>query len=310
MDGLKLYNTGHKEGFGSMTMCLINSYIVALEYNLPYLYTPLINIGELGNHPFTQDEWDDQWNEYISKCLLKSTSVETIDQTINISYLSLSSYLSTYTETDKNIVLNLYWRELKSVLDSNNNLFVKYKALFNFNYFSTDCLANLKVKLPHYENIGMTFDNVKHDESQMNVAIHIRKQSKTDSDCDPVREFYTPNSSISNWIGMYIKELINMSNKIIISIHSQIGNGKIEDFDELVQIAPNRIILHLDEHPIKTLHSLITADVFIMAKSTFSLVASVYAKGQVVIKSGFVHRTSPTVLTLINPSDIKRLKIE
>jgi hypothetical protein len=106
-----------------------------------------------------------------------------------------------------------------------------------------------------------------YDPNKVNVAIHVRRGDITK---EKYAERYTTNAEI-----LYVQQQIaSLQCDFAFHVFSQ---GKPEDFKELAGLT-----LHLDEDPLDTFHHLMTADVLVMAKSSFSYAAALLSDGIIV----------------------------
>ena len=131
------------------------------------------------------------------------------------------------------------------------------------------------------------------------MAIHIRRGeiSKEDS------KRYTSNRFVLNIIKRIYAVLNDLRAGPVFHIFSQ-GNP-----DEFTDINFNGVVLHLKECPFTAFYHMVSADVLIMAKSSFSYSAALFSKG-VIIYLPFWHTPLQNWLVVNKKGgfDIKKLK--
>jgi hypothetical protein len=108
------------------------------------------------------------------------------------------------------------------------------------------------------------------------VGVHIRRGDVGEHD---LPERFTHNSTIVRQIDQLARALAAVPHEIHV-----FSEGCQEDFGEI----RNRAVLHLNGDVFECLHNLITADVLVMAKSSFSYTAALLSRG-IVIYSPFWH---------------------
>lgn len=287
LDGSKIYDPRQKEGAGSLLQFIVVSYLVSLRYKVAYHYTPIINIGHRETFNVSQEEWDSAWNEYIRSSFVKSSDPGVVDLEVLTTISSLPVELQRFMDDTRSILINLDWRELKKHLDQDISL-----------------LLTARESLLETYTISPGTPKTYFDSTKRNISIHIRRYSATDCDPNPCRELYQPGSEISDYFMDLVKGLLASSkDSLSIHIHSQ---GSRDDFAEFVKLDPTIVQLHIDEHPITTLHHLIISDVLVMSKSSFSLIANYYSQGTSILRPGFWHQVHPDTV-IINQSDKCRL---
>jgi hypothetical protein len=110
---------------------------------------------------------------------------------------------------------------------------------------------------------------------RLTIAIHIRRGDVTSRDTDR----YTLDSTIVNQINQLSRQLAALPHEF--HVYSE---GSEDDLGAI----RNRAEMHLDGDVFDCLHSLISADIFVMAKSSFSYTAALLSRG-VVIYTPFWH---------------------
>ncbi len=284
------------EGSGSMIEYLLSTYLLAQRYKLNFFYTPMQFIGHGIHNGIGQKEWDDQWNNYIQKCMLPRLSRLADPKDSKKKMKRISSY-EKFIE-----VLG------KTEVPWDLNLNFKQKLHYSNLSFLTDKLDQLRQW--YHQNSGH-LDGTEFDHDPdlkglvKDAAIHIRRFTSTDCDPNNVRELYAPGNYMQTFFINVIKSLKALTSNggplIQIHIYSQ---GRESEF---LAFLPLGVTLHLDEHPIKTLHQMIKADILVMSKSSFSYVAGIYSRGLKFIKCNPIVPMLPEVRVI--PEDGKILKL-
>jgi hypothetical protein len=120
------------------------------------------------------------------------------------------------------------------------------------------------------------------------VAVHVRR-GDVGEHCLPER--FTHNSTVLNQIDQISRALSRIPHEIHV-----FSEGSEDDFEEI----QDRAVIHLNGDVFECLHNLITADILVMAKSSFSYTAALLARG-IVIYSPFWH--APLQQWIIGGSD-------
>jgi hypothetical protein len=108
------------------------------------------------------------------------------------------------------------------------------------------------------------------------VAVHVRRGDVGEH---YLAERFTYNSTVLNQIDQLSRALTSVPHEIHV-----FSEGREEDFGEI----RDRAVMHLNGDVFECLHSLITADILVMAKSSFSYTAALLSRG-IVIYSPFWH---------------------
>jgi len=232
-DGLKT------EGIGAMVQYQIICYILSKIYETQFYFTGFKNLQHYQYFNITQEKWDQEITEFFNFDISESLSHEAID--INNDFL-----LDISLNKNKNIILNMQPQYLMKTIDKIIN-----------EPRTRQILLNLKNKLKLNQEKKYFQNNKK------NIAIHIRKFTKTDCDTFAGREYFNENRK--NIYLNYIKELDNKNH--IFHIFSQ---GSEQEFEFLKK---ENVFLHIEENPLISLYHMINADFLITANSSLSYVA-------------------------------------
>ncbi len=120
------------------------------------------------------------------------------------------------------------------------------------------------------------------------VAVHVRRGDVGEH---YLAERFTHNATVLKQIDQLSRALTSVPHEIHV-----FSEGREEDFGEI----RNRAVMHLNGDVFECLHSLITADILVMAKSSFSYTAALLSRG-IVIYSPFWH--APLQQWMVGGSD-------
>ena len=110
---------------------------------------------------------------------------------------------------------------------------------------------------------------------RLTVAVHIRRGDVSERDT----ERFTPNATVVNQIEQLHRMLASLPHEIHV-----FSEGSEDDFGPI----PDRAVMHLNGDVFECFHALIHAEIFVMAKSSFSYTAALLSRG-IVIYNPFWH---------------------
>jgi hypothetical protein len=232
-DGLKT------EGIGAVVQYQIICYILSKIYDTQFYFTGFKNLHHYQYFDTTQEKWDQEINDFFN---FKTSSFLTHD-VININNDSL---LSNSLEIKETVILNFEGAYLMRTM---------YKII--------DKIKTREVLLELKNNLKLKQEQKYFKNNKKNIAIHIRKFTKTDNCTITNREYFT--EARKNIYLNYIEQLDNENH--MFHIYSQ---GTEEEFEFLKK---ENVILHIEENPLISLYHMINADFLITANSSFSYIA-------------------------------------
>jgi hypothetical protein len=147
----------------------------------------------------------------------------------------------------------------------------------NINQYLSNSETLKKIKCCFWENKNKNFFN----NDKINVAVHIRCLNKVDTPGNEYR--YTNLKYYFNIIDI-IKEKYK-DKELLFHIYSQ---NDINDYDEFDK---TNIIFHLNENIFDTFIGLVTAEILITSKSSFSYTAAILSDGEIYYQP-FWHKPS------------------
>ncbi len=118
--------------------------------------------------------------------------------------------------------------------------------------------------------------SVRSRKGSLFVAVHVRRGDVGEH---YLAERFTDNSTVLHQIDQLSRALASVPHEIHV-----FSEGCEEDFGEI----PDRAVMHLNGDAFECLHNLITADILVMAKSSFSYTAALLSRG-IVIYTPFWH---------------------
>lgn len=132
------------------------------------------------------------------------------------------------------------------------------------------------------------------DKTKINIAIHARTFNSTDCDPSEFRECFDKGGVSDQFMSAMISQLSNLFSKCHFHVYVK-TKSKAEHYTSI----PN-VYLHCDGSILDDLHHMIEADLLIMSKSSYSVVASYYRKGPCLMRSHYGFATPPNVLFVQN----------
>jgi hypothetical protein len=246
--------SGRYDGAGAQVHAILSIILFAKKFNLEYLHTSISNVEH-----FTGDRkhWSELWENFFS-----------------LGYNE--KHLSEVNISDQRCVIANY----PPLLVKTSNTIFKVSNCHSFTDLVSEDYHLITEDLKRKYYLTKKEDYYK-NKSIINVAIHIRRGDVTAS----TKRFdrYTSNNEVIKKISLVQSILKKREIEFAITIFSQ---GAPSEFKEFLQFTPDLI---LDADEFKTFHSLVTADILIMAKSSFSYVAALLNEG-IVFYDPFWHK--------------------
>ncbi len=232
-DGLKT------EGIGAMAQYQIVCYLLSKIHNTQFYFTGFKNLQHYQYFDTTQEKWDQEITKFFNFNVFENLTYDTINIDNDLS-------LNTSLNENKNIILNIQPQYLMKTIDKIIN-----------EPQTREILSNLK------NNLKLDQQKKYFQKNKKNIAIHIRKFTKTD--CDPFSGRECFNDNRKNIYLDYIKQLDNENHMFYI-----FSQGNEEEFQFLKK---ENVFLHIEENPLISLYHMINADFLITANSSLSYIA-------------------------------------
>ncbi|MFN8294934.1 MAG: hypothetical protein U0T69_02005 [Chitinophagales bacterium] len=251
---------GKTDGLGAQVQAIYSAQLYCLLNNIVYCHTPLNNIA----HNYDNNSAFNQEAEHFFSFSLGEKGIDEFDSSYKI--INLDNFTS---QTFIQIFLYLFSSNPKVIFSKSHyhNYINKYSTKYS--------LIKKKLQDKFYKHPKK--ETIKYNDKCLHLACHIRR-GDVDSN-DEVR--YTDNEIIFNKLSELLIAFKQLGINSQINIFSQ---GKIEDFGKLGDIAT----LYLNGNVFNDFYNLVKADVFIMAKSSFSYSAALLSDG-VIIYEPFWH---------------------
>lgn len=292
-------------GFGAVFHEILTLYAICRRLGVYYVHTPLKAVEHHEYNPGGVEQADKEWNEYLVQNLIP-TKLFTYPPINESEYIDHDSAIEHIRKTisqsfTKTRVFRIDYENIPQNKDKDISLI-------------TDIKNDL---INHYKNSKYLKETYFKD-SEISIAIHMRRFSRTDCpECNtPNREYFLKN----NHMDRYYQRVINNFSKLLVNrkacfyIYSQSGNQSIDSefghFKRLVCDKNHRVELHIDEHPVTTMHHLIKANIFVASKSAFSYCSHIYSSGLVFARPGFVHTYLPKVQIINDAVQIDKKAID
>ena len=246
-----------KDGAGSQVQAILSTILFAKDMGIEYVHTPLSSI----EHNYANDPtWSIRWENFFGFRKKFKLIDQVKNENIKLEHIS-----------------NPLWIKKKR-----NTVFVvkhchSYADLFPANYQKV--MINLKklinIRPEHIKEVRNTVS--------YNFCLHIRRGDVSEEKY-PLR--YTHNDDIKKVLNEVVREMSFLNIPFNIHLFSQ---GKIEDFCDFKDFQIN---YHLNKDEFFTLSSLISSDILLLAKSSFSYCAGLYTDG-IVVYEKFWHNPLP-----------------
>lgn len=238
---------GKTDGPGAQVQAVLSTMLFANELGIKYVHTPFKKIAHPSQGINDAEFYESRWESFV-----------------NLGFNELTVDQINSNELDIIHVSNL--REIKK---TKNTLYV----ISHCHKFA-DRNPHLYLKLiPQIQNkysISTKKSILYFDASKINIAIHLRRGEVTK---ERYSKRYTDNNFVMNIIQDISTLLNNKKQNLTFHIFT---NGDKEDFFD----HPN-IVFHQNECPFTAFHHMVSADVLIMAKSSFSYCAALFSKGTI-----------------------------
>ena len=249
---------GGTEGIGAMAQYHIWCYVLSQLYNTEFSFSGFKNLQHYQYFDITPTEWDQGITQFFN------FPTSTPFNTSEIQFTSLQEDLEQFIINHKDLIISFHPNHLMKFADQ---------------YINEPLVQKVLKKL----GTNLVLDSTHHyfDLSKKNVAIHIRKYTKTDCDLSSRREYF--NESKKSYYIDLIKSL--SKNNTHFHIYSQ---GSENDFDFLSQ---ENVTLHIEENPIVSLYHMINSDILVTANSSFSYIAHLLGNhSECYVRDTFFHQ--------------------
>jgi len=275
-----------RDGIGSLVEFVLAARLFSENNGYEYVHSDLKNI-EHKSSDYTQESWEDMWNEYIRTVFLDNVkSIRDLNSHIKSRVVTNLQFNKNEFECEL-IIYRVKRVELKKYLDDNINSNPNLRKKLIANYDSKNTIKNNKVEIM--------------------IALHIRRFMTTDCDPDPIRELYLPGNSTDVYYQNIIKNLSNVlkEHKLTFFLYS-VGDEELFKHYLDLKSENSEIKLCLNGETRSDLYELASADILVMSKSSFSRLANYYSEGIKIIKESFWHTLTPDTIFTDKKADISQ----
>ena len=274
--------TGHDDGFGAQYQRIIGVYCICMEFNIPYLHTPLKTIWYQGLQALEKNKNSD---EYVNNCNKRINIQSSIDITklTEIKYMKFANIENMLRlkeiceKTKKNVIMEMEYPY--RITDNIENIYKHSKNLY-LPKVKKNPIFTIGVHVRRGELYVVDSDRMLPNSYYINI---VKKLIKICNECDIefIVELYTEVSTKQLTItGKHPGICDRIKEDIVIDPK----NNKIEDFD----VIPN-LHKYINEDTLNTYDRMINSDILITSRSCFSCSAS-YIKSGISIYHKFWHR--------------------
>lgn len=251
------------EGPGTQIQAVLSTMLFANELGIKYVHTPFkkihppVYIKKIGYNLENEKSYASKWESFTNLGFNELT----VDQ---IKSDKLDAVQVSHPRQVKKIKNTLYViSNCHKFADRNPSLYLKLAPQIRQKYAESTEKPNLYF-----------------DPSKINVAIHLRRGDVTKAS-HPKR--YTSNRFVLSVIEEISTALSDLGQKPVFHIFSQ------NNTDIFFDIEQYRIIFHPKECPFAAFHHMVSANVLVMAKSSFSYSVALFSKG-IIIYEPFWHK--------------------
>lgn len=258
--------SGKRDGVGAQVQAVFSTMLFAREMDITYVHTPFEKIE---HNDLADEAWAAKWEDFFSLGLgelkrgelspgideihLLPREVRRLKKALNREEHSANSGL--LTNADKGVLFAI--KHCHPYADRFPNKYSNFVKEWREKYhFSSKDKYDIHDKEP-----------------SIRIAIHARRNDVTKTGKYAHR--YTANSQIVAILKQVLPVLSRFDVPLSITLHS---SGEPDEFQELIELRPDLKLL-LSECTFTTFHSLVSADVLIMAKSSFSYAAALLSQG-------------------------------
>jgi hypothetical protein len=268
-----------KEGFGSRFQSILSCYLLSKLKGLKFVYTDIKDFEHMTWESYSSQEmWDKMVNMYISTIFLPRNDLLLYEELpSNTNKVDLPTTEFNFNNYENTLFLSGNVPKMKQFLDReiNNNLNIMEELKSNY-----------------FKNINI---QTYYDKNKINVALHVRRYTKTDGCSCPSRQFYEKGNIYDNYYYNMICNIKDIFKNIPLEFHifTQIDSDEMDFFKHYLDLEDeySKIIIHTGTNIFSDIHHMIIADILIMSKSSFSIVANYYSTGISIIRGTFQHTT-------------------
>ena len=257
----------HQDGAGAQLLRIVSAYLISKYYNIGYIHTPLLHIGNYGL--LCLEEKKEDITQIIRYNKLFNFVSDTINNNVNIIKLhSIDSRIIEYKNNaiDKDILLNVLYPIFE--INSNPDILTITNAV-NFSWLETKINSTLKVCI-HIRRGDILL--IEKDIRYMNNSYYINIMRQLQQKINIPFEFhvYTENvTKPTTFTSEYRYDLVG--------VNSMLEPDSYNEFNEF------NVIWHINTDPVDSFVDLCNADILIISISAYSYLAALLNKKAIVI---------------------------
>jgi hypothetical protein len=252
--------TGRVDGVGCQIQAVLSTMLFAHLNGLTYVHTPFREIGQRVEKLAkgrTEAGWEQKWEEFLN---LGSEEVQIGElEHRKLKHLHIKPLALNYAFPRNTLYIA---RHCNLYANAHADRYMEIQPRIREKYFSSS-----KREFEVFRN-----------PNKMNIAVHVRRGEIKPTGKKSKR--YTENEKIARALSSLVEAVDRARMESDIYLFSL---GEPEDFGTLTNMD---IHFNLNTSTFSTFHSLMTADVLLMAKSYLSFCAGIYSKGLKIHEDG------------------------
>lgn len=264
---------GKTDGIGAQTQAILSTMLFAHDMGIMYVHTPFRKVG---HNVENCKDWENKWETFFNLGKDELTTDEI--GALNVNAVNLDNPMKLRKKENTLYILPTchYYADVFP------NRYLRLKDRFVEKYNSTS--------KKEYE--------LHYDPNKINIAVHIRRGDVPGNGANSFR--YTDNQLIATLLDRVQSILSDFDIEASINLYSQ---GRIDNFQELRRMNIN---FYLDHCVFTTFHNLVSSDILIMSKSSFSYSAALFSGG-VKIYEPFWHKPLKDWIVISKRAEFKEV---
>lgn len=245
---------GKTDGPGAQAQAVMSTMLYARESGMDYVHTPF---SSLSHNDRNEADWEKRWEEFFNLGQGEPLLSDVISPVMDILRV----------DNPDDLALR------------GNTLYVVQHCHAYADQYPDGYLKLAGTLIEKYRGSDKTGLRLYQDPECLNISVHMRR-GDVSKDANWFR--FTGNDFMAALLGNIVSTLDKAKIRHAIHLYSQ---GSPDDFGKL---AAMNICFHLDECEFSTFHNLVSSDMLVMSKSSFSYSAALLAGG-VVMYEPFWH---------------------
>lgn len=288
-------NESMTDGAGAQLQRIISVYLVAKKYNVGYIHTGIKRISYNGLKSLEENKDDSEQVEIYNKLFhLPSTPYGKIDRSFKAFDIS-EDHIKEYNAQEGNTIF--YVLHAGTLIQSNPSI-LQESVPVSLSYRST--IIGRKLRIAVHIRRGELF--VVDSDRMLPNSYYIGCIKKLSEILREIPHEFHIHTEVVTKPTVITPAHHGIENRINNSILISPSDNHLEDFEGI----PN-LIWRINECPIQTLKDMITSDIFIASRSSYSYIAAIIKKKGVLFHP-FWHALSPEWIPVTHESDIEENK--